>query len=142
MTKIRKPYRLVSHTADLGMEVWAKDLPDLFSQAGWSFFDIMIEARGIELRQERPVRVEAPDQEALLVAWLGELLFIFETEHLVFGRFLIQALTSRTLSAVGWGESLDPQKHQIKTAVKAVTYHQLRIWQAKGLWRAQVIFDL
>jgi SHS2 domain-containing protein len=141
----RKPYRLIPHTGDLGMEVWGKDLTDLFAQAGWSFFDIMIETRGIggiELQQERKIQVEAPDREALLVAWLGELLYIFEIEHLVLGRFSIQALTSQTLSAQGWGEPLDLQKHRVKTVVKAVTYHQLRIWEAKGLWRARVIFDL
>lgn len=142
MIKIRKPYRLIAHTADLGMEVWGDDLPDLFARAGWSFFDLMIEARPFELRQERPITVEAPDREALLVAWLGELLYIFETEHLVFARLLIQTITSQTLSAIGWGEYFDPKKHQVKTAVKAVTYHQVRIWEAKGLWRARVIFDL
>lgn len=124
------------------MEVWGKDQADLFAQAGWSFFDIMIETRGIELQQEKRIMVEAPDREALLVAWLGELLYIFEIERLVLGRFSIQALTSQTLSAQGWGEPLDLQKHQLKTVVKAVTYHQLRIWEAKGLWRARVIFDL
>jgi SHS2 domain-containing protein len=133
MMPIRKPYRLISHTADLGMEVWGKDLPDLFSQAGRSFFDILVGTRGIKLRQERAITVEAPDLEALLVAWLGELLYIFETEHLVFGRLVIENLTSQALSAIGWGEPLDP---------KAVTYHQLRIWEAKGFWRARVIFDL
>jgi SHS2 domain-containing protein len=142
MRSRRKPYRLIPHTGDLGMEVWGKDTADLFAQAGWSFFDIMIQTRGIELQQEIRIQVEAPDREALLVAWLGELLYIFEIERLVLGRFSIQVLTSQTLSAQGWGEPLDLQKHQVKTVVKAVTYHQLRIWEAKGLWRARVIFDL
>ena len=141
-TKFRKPYHLISHTSDLGMEVWGKDLPDLFAQAGWAFFDIMVETRGIKLTQERAMTVEAPDLEALMVAWLGELLYIFETEHLVFGRLLIQTMTSQTLSAIGWGEFFDPKKHQVKTVVKAVTYHQLRIWETRRFWRARVIFDL
>jgi SHS2 domain-containing protein len=142
MSTIRKPYHLISHTSDLGMVVRGKDLPDLFAQAGWAFFDIMVETRGIKLTQERAMTVEAPDLEALLVAWLGELLFIFETEHLVFGRLLIQTMTSQTLSAIGWGESFDPKKHLVKTVVKAVTYHQLRVWETRRLWRARVIFDL
>lgn len=124
------------------MEVWGKDLSDLFAQAGWAFFDIMVDARRIKLRQERAITSEAPDLEALLVAWLGELLYIFETEHLVFGRLSIQTITPQTLSAIGWGEPLDPKKQQVKTVVKAVTYHQLRIWEARGFWRARVIFDL
>lgn len=142
MDKFKKPYRLISHTGDLGLEVWGKDLPDLFTQAGLAFFDIMVETSRIKLQQEKTITVEAPDLEALLVAWLGELLYIFETDHLVLARFLIQTLSSQNLSAIGWGEAFDPKKHQPKTAVKAVTYHQLRVWEAKGFWRARVIFDL
>ena len=142
MTKFRKPYHLITHTADLGMEVWGKDLPDLFAQAGWAFFDIMMDTRRIDSQQERLITVEAPDREALLVAWLGELLFLFEARHLVFGKFTIQSLTSHTIQAMGWGELFDQKKHDCKTAVKAVTYHQLRIWEEKGGWRARVIFDL
>jgi SHS2 domain-containing protein len=124
------------------MEVWGKDLPDLFARAGWAFFDIMMDTRRIDSRKERSITVEAPDREALLVAWLGELLYIFETSHLVFGRMSVQTITSQTLSAIGWGESFDPQKHQVKTAVKAVTYHQVAVWLEKEIWRARVFFDL
>lgn len=142
MSPSRKPYRLINHTADLGMEVRGKDLPDLFSKAAWSFFDIMIEARQIDRNEERTIFVEAPDREALLIAWLGELLFLFETRHLVFSQFTIQSLTAHSLRALGRGEWFDPLKHRLKAAIKAATYHQLRIWKEKGLWRARVIFDL
>jgi len=142
MARPPKPYRLITHTADLGMEVRGKDLTDLFVQAGWAFFDVMMEARRIDLQQERTITVEAPDREALLIAWLGELLYLFETQHLVFGKFLIQAITSQSLQACGWGELFDLKKHHLKSTIKAVTYHQLRIWEEKGGWRARVIFDL
>ncbi len=137
-----KSYRLIPHTADLGMEVWGKDLPDLFAQAGRAFFDIMMDSRSIDFQQEREVTVEAPDLEALLVAWLGELLFIFDARHFVFTRFTIQSLTPNTIQALGQGELFDAKKHGLKLAIKAVTYHQLRIWEEKGIWRARVIFDL
>jgi protein archease len=142
MARSAKPYRLISHTADLGMEVQGKDLNDLFRQAAWSFFDIMVDARRIEPNQEKAVSVEAPDREALLVAWLGELLYIFETGHLVFGKFLISSLTPQALQASAWGEKYDPRKHLFKLGIKAVTYHQVHIWEEKGEWRARVIFDL
>ncbi|MBA4393656.1 MAG: protein archease [Desulfobacca sp.] len=142
MPSLSKPYRLIDHTADLGMEVRGRDLPDLFSKAGWSFFDIMIQTRKIERSQERIISVEAPDQEALLIAWLGELLFLFETGPLVFNRFTIQSLTTTSLRALGQGEIFDPQRHQVNMVIKAVTYHQLRIWKEKGSLKARVFFDL
>ena len=142
MARSLKPYRLISHTADLGIEVRGKDLADLFIQAAWSFFDLMVDARRIEAKEERIITVEAPDQEALLVAWLGELLYIFETGHLVLGRFQVQSLTPQALKASAWGEGYDPKKHLFKLGIKAVTFHQLRIWEERGGWRARVIFDL
>ena len=118
------------------------NLSDLFAQAAWSFFDILMDATRIDLQQEESIAVEAPDQEALLVAWLGELLFLFEARQLVLGMFKIQSLTSNRIQAVGCGELFDSKKHGLKVTVKAVTYHQLRIWEKKGIWRARVIFDL
>jgi SHS2 domain-containing protein len=102
----------------------------------------MMEARRIDLKQERTIKVTATDREALLVAWLGELLYLFETQRLVFGKFLIRSMTSQSLQALGWGELFDLKKHHLKSTFKAVTYHQLRIWEEKGVWRARVIFDL
>jgi SHS2 domain-containing protein len=142
MIKFRKPYRLISHPADLGMDVRGKDLPDLFAQAGGAFFDIMVKARHIDLTQEIPIAVEALDREALLVAWLGELLFLFEARHFVFGKFTIQSLSSQAIQAEGVGELFDSKKHSLKLGIKAVTYHQLRIWEENGIWRARVIFDI
>ena len=77
MTFSRKPYRLISHTGDLGMTVRGKDRIDLFEQAAWAFFDLMVDVRRIEPEKPLEVSVEAPDREALLVAWLGELLYSF-----------------------------------------------------------------
>lgn len=138
----RKPYRLLGHTADLGMEVRGRDLSDLFTQAGWSFFDLMIAFRHFDPQEEMDLSVEAPDREALMVAWLGELLFYFETRQLVFRKFLIRSLSATVLTATVGGAVFDLEKHRLKRAVKAVTYHQLRIWEARGFWRARIIFDL
>jgi SHS2 domain-containing protein len=40
------------------------------------------------------------------------------------------------------GEPFQEGVHVIKTEVKAVTYHQIRVNQEEGGWKAQIIFDL
>jgi SHS2 domain-containing protein len=142
MPSTPKPYRLIEHTADLGMEIRGKDPVDLFEKAAWSFFDIMIRSRNADHHEERIISLQAPDQEALLVAWLGELLYLFETGPLVLDQFIIQSLTPTSLQALVRGDPLDPRKHHLRLAVKAVTYHQLRIWEEQGIWKAKVFFDL
>jgi SHS2 domain-containing protein len=142
MPSNRKPYRLISHTGDLGLEVRGRDLVDLFEQAAWSFFDLLVDARRIDPQVPLEVSVEAPDREALLVAWLGELLYYFETQKIVLSKFRMKTLTDRTLEATAWGEPFQGGKHRFKQAVKAVTYHQLRIWETSKGWRARVILDI
>ena len=142
MTFKRKPYCLIRHTGDLGMTVRGQDRIDLFEQAAWAFFDLLVDARRIEPEKPIAVSVEAPDREALLVAWLGELLVLFETKKIVLGKFEIKTLTDQTLKAIAWGEPFQWEKHRFRRALKAVTYHQLRIWETPQGWRARVILDI
>jgi SHS2 domain-containing protein len=37
---------------------------------------------------------------------------------------------------------MDPARHEIKTGIKAVTYHQLYVRKRAGIWEAQVILDI
>jgi SHS2 domain-containing protein len=137
-----KAYRLIDHTGDLGLEVRGDGLPALFANAAWAFMDMLVDAETIRADQPQAILVEAPDREALLVAWLGELLYLFDARRLVFGRFEIVALTEQTLKARAWGEAFDPDRHGFKHGVKAVTYHRLQIRKTAKGWKARVIVDI
>lgn len=135
-------YQPLSHTADLGMVVYGQDLQELFAHAAWGMFDLMSDATTIRSQQTVTVSVEAIDLEDLLVRWLGELLYLYDTQ-----RFLCSAATFTTLEATHLeatirGENFDPERHPIDTEIKAVTYHQIAVEQLGGRWQAQVIFDL
>jgi SHS2 domain-containing protein len=42
-----------------------------------------------------------------------------------------------------WGETFDPQRHEFRTEIKAVTYHELAVTQQKdGTWKTRIIFDI
>ena len=142
MKGMRKPYRILDHTGDIGIRVWGKTLPILFSHAGWAMFDLITFAKRIKPEKDREISVTAPDREALLVAWLGELLYTFETQNMVFSKFEIYKFSDTCLEARIWGEPFQETRHLLKLQIKAVTYHQLRIWQERGLWKAEVIFDI
>jgi SHS2 domain-containing protein len=40
------------------------------------------------------------------------------------------------------GEPYDSDKHQLKTEIKAVTYHGLSVEKTVRGWKAKVIFDV
>jgi SHS2 domain-containing protein len=132
----------LDHTADAGVVVSAATLERLFERAALALFRLVVSPASVRQRRVQTVRVEASDREALMVRWLSELNFLQQTEHLAFGQVEVLALSDHQLLAEAWGEPIDPARHAIRTEVKAVTYHGLRIWLEGGLWRAQVIFDL
>ena len=135
-------YEPLSHTGDLGMVVYGQDLPELFAHAAWAMFDLMSDATTIRPRQTMTLSVSATDLEDLLVRWLSELLYLYDTQHLLFCACTFATLEPTHLVATVAGEPLDPERHPIDTEIKAVTYHQLAVAQVAGRWQARVIFDL
>ncbi|MBI2861886.1 MAG: archease, partial [Chloroflexi bacterium] len=89
----------------------------------------------------REVEVKATDWGALLVEWLNELLFIFDTEQLLLRRFQVLELNDQKLRANCFGERVVPQRHHLKLAIKAATYHQLQV-EVGDPCRVQVILDI
>ncbi len=146
MTK--KKYEFIEHTADIGIKVFGKDLDELFINAATAMFDIIVSAKRSEASPKgttSPVKKfiidkKADNLENLLVEWLGELLFLYSTKNIVFDKFDIKELDDNHINAVisGW----PTQDYKIKTEIKAVTYHMLKVWQEKNHWFAQLIFDV
>ncbi len=96
------------------------------------------------VRKDRSVTLTASagDRETLLVAWLNELLFLIEVEHLAAADCRITALGDTELRATVWGEAIDPARHALGSEVKAVTYNQLAVSQTESGWEARVVVDL
>lgn len=70
------------HTADLGLRVFAADLPDLFRTAGHGLFDVIVANRGdVQVVATESVSLIAESAEELLFNWLNELIFLSETKH-------------------------------------------------------------
>jgi SHS2 domain-containing protein len=134
-------FETLEHTADTGIVAYGKDLRQAFTNAARGLFSLITELEAVEEVLERDIEVNATDWESLLVAWLNELIYIFDTENVLFKRFDITRLCQRHLVARSFGEKVDRARHNIKTGVKAATYHMLAVEQQDG-WRLQVLFDI
>ena len=143
MTDARKTiYQPIDHTGDLGMRVFGVDLHELFAHAAWGLFDLMTDAERIEPRTSRDLTVEAIDLEDLMVRWLGELLYIYDTERFLIANAAFRILEPTRLQATLHGEPFDAARHPIDTEIKAVTYHQIAVERLDASWQARVIFDI
>ena len=134
-------FQFIDHTADAGILVKAETLEGLFETAALGFSELVTRVDSLNCLIQRQFRLQEEDIETLLVSWLQELLYLLDTEDLIFGRFQVH-LKDLELEATAWGEVFDPEIHTMKTEVKAITYHQLEVAEDDQGWKAQVIFDI
>ncbi len=128
-------FETFEHTADLGLRIRAADLDTLFAEAAQGLFSILVE----DLATVRPtqavaVRLQGEERDLLLFDWLKELLYHFDAEHLLFGKFEVKVRPDG-LTATAWGEPLDRDRHALEHEVKAITYHGLRVDAVAGAGR-------
>ncbi len=136
-------YEVFDHTADLGLRIRADSLPALFEDAARGFFSVLVaNLDDVELVHEKMVSLEGQEVDLLLFDWLSELLYIFETEQMLFRQFDVQ-LKEGKLRATCRGQAVDRSRHELAHEVKAITYHGLKtVQQDDGRWLAEVIVDI
>jgi SHS2 domain-containing protein len=130
------------HTADLGLRVRAATLEELFAEAARGLFSMIVPELGsVQPIESREFTIAGHERDYLLFDWLSELLYTFDTQHLLLTDFDVR-LIGEGLTATARGEPLDPQRHLLDHEVKAITYHGLRLEQDAEGWLAEVIVDI
>jgi SHS2 domain-containing protein len=138
---MKRQYEIIDHTADLGLRVFGRTREDLFSHAARAMFEQIADLGSIRENVRRALTVEAPGLEELLVCFLSELLYLFTAEDLLLSKFTLKRMDDRHLEAEAGGEVFSSSRHQLKTEIKAVTYHNLKIEHQETGWKAEIIFD-
>lgn len=136
---MERGYREVPHVADVALEAWGKDLPELFVHAaqGLSSLAAAVET-GATISAERRIHLAAPDWETLLVDWLNELLLLQDEHGEAYITFDVALPAVGELSArVGGTRDFTMQK-----VIKAATFHDLVIQETPEGYRAVVVFDV
>ena len=136
-----KNFEILDHTADTGIIAYGMDLKQAFGNAASGMFSIITDLTSIEINQVRRIDINAQDRDSLLVNWLNELIYLFDVENLIFSKFDIIHLDENVLSAIAYGEKVDLSRHEIRTGIKAATYHMLKI-DENDICRVQVLFDI
>jgi len=135
-------YEIIPHTADIGIKAYGKNLPELFKNAAYGMFEIIADLDGLKGSIKEPIEIKADNREELLVAWLGELLYHFYTKQIIFFDFDIEEIGDTALKAKAIGRHVGENRNRLKTEIKAVTYHELKVEQKEGNFVSTVIFDV
>ena len=126
------------HTADVAAAVTGDDQRQLFARAATALARVQHADPARPITLARKISAAASDPEALLVAWLSNLLLAQEIEGETYTRFAVHALSATSLTGMAYGYAGYPEG----SAVKAVTYYDLHVTTDAQGWHATVTFDV
>jgi len=130
--------------ADCAMEVEGEDLDDLFATAARAVAELMVDPTTVRRSVERGVELAAPALDLLLFDWLSELIFLKDSEQLVFPEVEVHVSgeAPRRLAARLRGDTIDRTRTTLRADPKAVTFHLFALEPRAGGWRARVVIDI
>ena len=130
------------HGSDIGVRGIGRTVEEAFEQAAIALMAVVADVSLIGHSEKVEVRCDAPDLELLLVSWLNAVIYEMAVRKMLVSRF--QVTTSGcSLSAVLFGESADPERHQAAVEAKGATVTALRVARdTNGQWVAQCVIDV
>ncbi|HDQ44331.1 MAG TPA: archease [bacterium] len=142
-------FKILNHTSDLGIRVWAKTQVQLFEEAAIAMLTILVEKPDEALGIEKKIRLEAESPGELLLLWLREILYLMENESVVYTQFQVEStnITEKDVSAYFLVANLggfpsSKLRHEVCKEIKAVTRHGFYLRKNEPWWEASVLFDI
>ncbi|RME87658.1 MAG: archease [Planctomycetota bacterium] len=143
-----KKYDQIDHTGDVGIRVFGRSLEELYENSCYAYYDIICNLQKISPKEKKIIEITIEEDEdnpyaLLLRELLQELLLLTQIDFFLACRYQCLSLSRKSLKMELWGEPIDEEKHEITLEIKAVTYHDLKVFQNQdGLWEGWVIFDI
>lgn len=129
--------------ADVAFDAYGKTPTEVFQNSALALFDIMCTLNKIKHKVKKEITLESTSLKQLLYDFLEELIFIKDTEQVLFSQFHVTLTGETKLTAVAHGDYI---KHipaeELRNDAKAITLHQYELKQEKTGWRARVIVDI
>lgn len=142
------PYQFLEDVAiaDIAFSATGATLEELFSSSADATMNAMVDDLStIQRTTQKAISLEAEAADFLLVNFLQELIYYKDAERLLLlpERLIIERRDRHlSLQATLSGEPINPNTHQLRVDVKAVTFHQLKVTQTTHGWEAMVILDI
>jgi SHS2 domain-containing protein len=137
---------MLDHTADVGFELGASTLEELFDEARRALLMVVFERPpqgGADLLR---VQLSAPDRETLLVRWLNELTFLIQNAGFVPADAQIRLQQTGgaglSLRASLTGAPILLEEYGWQGEIKSATFHGLDVSNDDEGWHARVILDV
>ncbi len=131
-------------TADVAIESRGDTLEELFVASAMATFEVMADISSIQSKTRRTLLLENPEIDGLLFDWIAELIYLKDSEFMLFGKYDIKITksTNYQLDAEIFGEEINQSRHDLRCDVKAITFHLFEVYEKDGKWISRFILDL
>ena len=134
---IQDHYKEIEHTADIGLDVYAKDFSGLLYQAGSGMLHLLGIDHPEVNAETMDVEFSFSQLEDVLVQALSEVLFQIEANDCI---YLPERVIIRDLNACVHYVGIDSEEDL--SEIKAVTYHQMKIVNDENGLHTIIVFDV
>ncbi|MCM2324843.1 MAG: archease [Candidatus Woesearchaeota archaeon] len=134
-------FRYHNHTADVLIEAEGKYIEEAFSEAAIGMFNLLTDITKITAEKPISINVKAETLEKLLFDFLDELIFLMDTEQMIFSKFEDMKITEDfTLECTAIGDTAS--KYETHGDIKAPTYNQMSIEKTTESYRIRFVVDI
>jgi SHS2 domain-containing protein len=139
-------YKFIDHTADIAFDVEADNLNELFIASAYAWRESISDDRSLTENNEKSIKLEEDSLEILLVAFLSELNYLFQSESWLMNSIhsvqIIKEINNWHLRAKILGSNFNRNQMKLKAEIKAITYHQMEIKEEHGKFSTRIVFDI
>ena len=127
--------------ADIAFEAYGKTLNEVFENSAYAFFDMTANPKTIQTKITKEITLKNNDQQNLLYDFLSELIFLKDSEQLIFKNVKV-TIKNNQLKAILEGDKINPEKQELRNDIKAVTMHLFKLEKTKTGYLARVVVDI
>jgi SHS2 domain-containing protein len=138
-------FHYLEHVSDAMAEAYGRTLSEVFANSAKALVNIVCDLSKIDPNKSVIVETEGFDQISLLYNWLEKVLLTLLVDNIALANFEVTIERSRDkykLTSMCRGEAFSEQKHHYKVEVKAITYHEMKIFKRNDMFIVQFLVDL
>ncbi|MCS7108176.1 MAG: archease [Sulfolobales archaeon] len=139
-------FKFLEHTADVYFVSSGYSLEEAFVNAAKALFETITDTSKVDIDLCIEVSDSCHDLPNCVYRWLEDLLILHDSRNLLFSGFefrLSEQSEGRYMfSAKACGEAFNPNKHEPRVVVKAVTYSLMSIENVDNCWSIYAVLDV
>ena len=135
-------FEILDISGDTGIKAYGKTVSEAYANAGVGMYSLITDISGVDERESVELELSGDSPEGVLVAYLNELIFCFDTRGFIGRRVEVPHLSSGSIRVIVHGEEFDPDRHERRLLIKAATYHNVKVELADSVWKVEVVFDI